>query len=117
MPLPSFISSHSLFYENVFFKEAMLLQFGFDFYWISEYRGYAYLPESNRFYLNPNREKLGNSYQVDFFVNARINRNFKLGLKMENLTAENYEPARMRIQDYGIPGRVYKISLSWALLN
>lgn len=117
MPLPSLISSHSIFYENIFFKNAMLLQIGFDFYWISEYEGYAYFPESNRFHLNNRDKKLGNTYQVDFFVNARINRNFKLGLKVENLSGENYIPSQMRIHDYAIPGVAYKINLSWALLN
>lgn len=117
LPLPNLVSKHSLYYENVFFKESMLFQTGFQFQWVDDYAGVGYFPESNRIHLLQTGSPLGDLKQIDFFVNARIDNRFRLSLKLENLTGNDYNLNDFRVNGYPIPGKVYKIILSWALVN
>lgn len=115
--LPSLLSTNTLYYQNLFFKGSMLFQSGFEFKWIDDYTAIGYFPESNRIHLLQKGERLGDIKQLDFFVNAKIDDRFRLSIKIENLTGNNYNLNDFRIDDYPVPGKVYKIILSWALVN
>lgn len=117
LPLPSFFSYHSLFYDNKFFKESLHLQFGVDVFVISKYTGYGYSPEQAQFYLNSSSQKLGNIQQLDVFVNFGITDNGRLFVKMENILEPSYSQTSERIYQYPVPGRALKFGLSWKMIN
>lgn len=118
VPLPSFSSFHSLFYENDFFKNSLNFQLGGDLAYIGEYGGYAYSPSLAQFYLrNENAAVLGNIIQLDVFVNLRIHKSARIFAKLENITGKPFSEESYRIENYPVPGRVLKLGLSWRMLN
>lgn len=117
IPLPAFSSFHSLYYQNVFFKQSLKMQFGFDLWVISDYQGYAYLPDNSQFFINPSDRRLGNIQQLDFFINMGITPNGRFFVKMENILSPNYDENNERIYLHPIPGRALKVGLSWKMVN
>lgn len=117
IPLPSLTTYHSLFYENIVFKKSLIFQVGADVYFISEYKGYAFSPSMAQFHLRNSNQNLGNIFQLDLFLNLRINKSARVFFKMENITANSFSEDTYRIQDYPIPGRTLKIGLSWRMIN
>src|SRR5690606_4436736 len=113
--LPSFLSNHSFYYQNVFFKKSLFTQFGFDVRYLGNYRGYGYFPESATFTLQNERE-LGDFAYLDVFLKIRI-QNARIFAKMENILGNQFKDDGMLINDYPIPGRVFKVGLSWAMFN
>ncbi len=117
IPLPDLFSYHSFYYENDFFKQSLDFQFGVDFYWVSEYQGYAYNPAIAQFHLNPNADPLGNIQQLDIFLNLGLSKAARIMFKYENILLPSFSEESYRIQDYPIPGRAMKIGLSWRMIN
>ena len=117
VPLPNFISYHSLYYENLFFKKSLLFQLGVDLFYIGKYDGYQYSPALAQFHLNNKTNGLGQTLQLDLFINMRVNKSFRILLKMENVNANSFSEKTYRVQDYPIPGRSLKVGLSWRMIN
>ena len=115
LPLPSIFTAHSFFYERSFFGKKLFTQLGSDIRYIGAYKGYGFFPESAAFTLQNERE-LGDFVYLDLFLNFRI-QHAKVFAKVENLLGDQFEPDGMMINNYGIPGRVFKIGLSWAMFN
>ncbi|NOG57969.1 MAG: hypothetical protein HND54_09575 [Bacteroidetes bacterium] len=117
IPLPSFYSYHSLYYQNYFFESKLKLQLGVDVFYIGKYNGYQYNPATIQFQLRDENKPLGNTTQLDLFLNLRIKKSAKIFIKMENVLQAPFDINSSRIQDYPIPGRVLKIGLFWRMLN
>ncbi len=117
IPLPSFISYHSLYYKNNFFEKKLHLEFGFDFYYIGKFQGYAYSPAAGQFHLRKGNQSLGNIQQLDVFLNMEVKENAVFFVKFENLLYDNFSTSTYRIENYPIPGRALKIGLKARLLN
>jgi len=117
LPLPQFLSFHSFYYENEFFKKSLKLQAGLDWYWISDYQGYAYDPSMAQFQLRGAGNALGNQGQLDLFLNLAINKSARIFIKMENILSNSFDEETYRIANYPIPGRALKYGLSWRMLN
>ena len=117
MPLPTLFSYHSFYFEKSFFEEALKLQTGFDFFYMSEYQGYAYSPALTQFHLRNGGSALGGSGQLDFFLNLRIEKAARLFFKVENLLNDQFEEDNFRVQGYAIPSRAFKVGFSWRMIN
>lgn len=118
IPLPNLLSYHSFYYEHDFFKQSLKLQAGVDWYWMSEYKGYAYDPSMAQFHLRgPGGAALGNQGQLDVFLNLAINKSARIFVKMENVLSNSFAEETYRIENYPIPGRALKYGLSWRMLN
>ncbi len=115
LPLPNYFSKHSFYYQNLFFKKSLLTQLGFDLTYLDAYSGYGYFPESAVMRLQDER-KLGGFAYLDVFVKIRI-QNVRVFAKMENLFGDKFKSDGMQINDYPIPGRAFKVGLSWAMFN
>lgn len=115
LPLPNYFSKHSIYYQNEFFKKSLLTQLGFDLNYIDSYKGYGYFPESAVMHLQDERSLAGFAY-LDVFVKIRI-QNVRVFAKMENLFGDRFKDIGMQINDYPIPGRAFKVGLSWAMFN
>jgi len=117
IPLPELYSYHSLYYQNRFFKDALKVQVGVDFYYISEYNGYAYSPALSQLHLRNGNQNLGAINQLDLFLNLQIKKSSRIFVKMENVLSNSYDENSERIQNYPIAGRALKVGFSWRMLN
>lgn len=115
LPLPSIFTSHSLYFVDSFFKNKLLTQIGSDLRFINSFNGFGYFPESSVFTLQEERD-LGNFVYLDLFLKFRI-QHVRVFAKMENLFGNQLKPDGMLINGYGIPGRVFKIGVSWTMFN
>jgi hypothetical protein len=77
------------------FKKAMYLQTGFVFNYFTNYYANDYNPVIGEFFVQ-NRKEIGNYPNIDFFVNARIQRTriyFKAEHFNSSLTGNNFYAA------------------------
>lgn len=119
LPLASLFSYHSFYFENSFFNQALTIQSGFDLYYLSEFGGYAYSPSLAQFYVSESsfNSNLGGSGQLDFFLNLRIEKAARLFFKVENILNDQFSEDNLRVQNYPIPVRAFKVGLSWRMIN
>jgi len=73
IPLPEFIGYSSFYFKRNMFKNALLLQLGFDVKYHSSVNGYAYMPALGAFYLQ-NNSIFGNYPNAGFYGVVKIKR-------------------------------------------
>ncbi len=71
--VPQLVTRNSLYYSGYMFKKALYLQTGFVFNYFTNYYANDYNPVIGEFFVQ-NRKEIGNYPNLDFFVNARIQR-------------------------------------------
>ena len=71
--VPQIVTRNSLYYSGYMFKKAMYFQTGFVFNYFTNYFANDYNPVIGEFFVQ-NRKEIGNYPNLDFFVNARIQR-------------------------------------------
>lgn len=71
--VPQLVTRNSLYYSGYMFKKALYLQTGFIFNYFTNYSANDYNPVIGEFFVQ-NRKEIGNYPNLDFFVNARIQR-------------------------------------------
>lgn len=113
--LPAYYTSHQLYYEGKLFRKALWLQAGVQARYVAAFRANAYMPATNQFFLQNERE-YGNYVWVDVFVNAQIDRFrfFLLGSHLnQGLSGANY----MLAPNYPMPDRSLKAGLCWMFFD
>ncbi len=113
--LPELYTSHQLYYEGKLFKKALWLQVGVQARYISAFKANAYMPATNQFYLQNQRE-YGNYVFADLFINAQIERFrfFVLASHInQGLSGSNY----MLSPNYAMPDRSIKAGLTWMFFD
>ncbi len=93
--VPNLVTRNSLYYSDYMFKKAMYLQTGFVFNYFSNYYANDYNPVIGEFFVQ-NRKEIGNYPNIDFFVNARIQRTriyFKAEHFNSSITGNNFYAA------------------------
>lgn len=90
--VPELVSRNTLYLTNYFFKKALLIQTGFILNYFSSYYANDYNALTSEFFVQ-NKKKIGNYPNLDFFVNAKIER-ARVFIKVEHfnasLTGNNY---------------------------
>jgi len=113
--LPTYYTSHQLYYEGKLFKKALWLQVGLQARYISSFKANAYMPATNQFYLQ-NKQEYGNYVFADFFINAQIER-FRFFILAshinQGLSGANY----MLCPNYAMPDRSIKAGLTWMFFD
>jgi len=109
--LPQLYTFHQLYYEGKLFKNALWLQVGFQARYISSFKANAYMPATNQFYLQNNKE-YGNYVFVDFFINAQIER-FRFFILASHLNQGLSGANYMLTPNYAMPDRSIKAGLCW----
>ncbi len=92
MNVPQLVTRNSFYYSNYMFKKAMFLQTGFVLNYFTNYYANDYNPVIGEFFVQ-NRKEIGNYPNLDFFVNARIQRTriyFKAEHFNSSLTGNNF---------------------------
>jgi hypothetical protein len=114
--LPDLTTSHSLYYENNFFKRALVAQIGTDVRYNSYNYGDAYMPATGQFYLQ-NSKLIGNYPVIDVFLNFRI-KSARMSLKYEHVNYRLFPGGvNYLVPNSPMPGRVLKLAISWRFLD
>ncbi len=115
LPLPDLSIYHSTSFEQTLIREILNMQIGFDIYYTTSYRGYAYQPATSRFYLH-NGRMLGNYPFLDVFINFKHKRT-RVFLKAEHLNARWLDPTYFTVLNYPRNERIFKFGVSWSFYN
>ncbi|MCX6275467.1 MAG: hypothetical protein NTV09_09705 [Bacteroidetes bacterium] len=109
--IPGLASHHSLYFEDIFFKNKLPIQIGFDVHYTSSYFSNAYSPAASVFYTQ-NSTKTGGYALVDFFVNFKI-KSARMFIKLQNagdnLVADNY----FNTPNFPMPGMLIQFGINW----
>lgn len=90
--VPEIVTRNTLYFTNYFFKKALYLQTGVSFNYFTKYFANDYNPVIGEFFVQRDK-KIGNFPNLDFFVNAKIQRTrifFKLEHFNSSLTGSNF---------------------------
>ncbi|HBX49578.1 MAG: hypothetical protein A2275_17870 [Bacteroidetes bacterium RIFOXYA12_FULL_35_11] len=111
IPLPDLIFFHSAFFKFNFFKAKLPTHIGFDVYYNSYYKGYAYMPATSVFYLQYQKKMGGHPY-IDFFIAAQ-RKKARLFFKLEHLSALMSKRNYYTVLNYPMNGFTMKFGVSW----
>jgi hypothetical protein len=93
--VPELVTRNTLYYTNYFFKKALFLQTGISLNYFTKYYANDYNPVIGEFFVQ-NQKQIGNYPNLDFFVNAKIQRT-RIFIKAEHfnssLTGNDYYSA------------------------
>ncbi len=113
--VPKLASNHSLYFENKFFKKALLLQVGADARYNSSYYSDGYIPATGQFFLQ-SAEQVGNKVYLDVFVNFQI-KTARFFIKMENVNGPTSGYTTNMVPSYPIPARAFKFGIIWQFFD
>jgi hypothetical protein len=112
--LPHFVSNHSLYYDDKWFKKVMNVQIGFDVSYFSSYYADAYMPALGQYYWQ-NKKKIGNYPYIDFFFNMKI-KHARIFFKTEHLNS-GLMGAYYLAPNYPAPDRSFKVGINWVFYD
>lgn len=113
--VPEFVSRNTIYYTNHLFKKALFLQTGITLNYFTSYLANDYNPVIGEFFVQ-NDKKIGNYPNLDFFVNAKIQRT-RIYFK-----AEHFNSALTGNNFYSAPNNPYRdftvrFGLIWNFFN
>jgi hypothetical protein len=111
-PLPSFYSTHQLYYANSVFKKAMDINFGLDIRLINDYRGGQYQPVFGTYHLSDTN--LPFFPAVNLYLMARIS-TFRVILMMENFSQSFVSEHNFDVINHPQFGSKFRFSVQWLL--
>lgn len=113
--MPNHIVNSAIYYQGNLFKRALQLQIGFNVQYYNAFNGLAYMPATNMYYVQTNKE-VGNYPFVDFFLNARI-KPVRFFIKIDHLnqgfSGNNYYLTPGYLQN----DRAFKFGLNWLFFD
>ena len=109
--LPGFIGDLSVYYTKDLFKQAAILQTGFDMRYNTSYFANAYMPATKSFYLQ-NEKKIGDYIYANVFLNLQIKR-ARLFLKYQNLGSLAQDYRYYTVPSYPMQDHGFRFGLSW----
>lgn len=109
--IPEFVGDASVYYTNDLFKQAAILQSGFDFLYNTSYFAYAYMPATRSFYIQDQKE-IGNYLYANAFVNLQIKR-ARLFLKYYNLGFLFGDYWYYSVPSYPMQDGGFRFGVSW----
>jgi len=80
--VPDFVTRHSLYYEDHWFKKALYLQTGFTYNYFTSFQANAYDPVLAESFVQ-NEVELEGFHRLDYFFNAKVDQT-RIFLKLEN---------------------------------
>jgi hypothetical protein len=126
LPLPGMAMFHSLSFNQTLFAKALHFNLGYDLYYYSKYKAYAYEPILGVFHTQ-DRQQTGNYPFVDLYLNFKVKRTlfyFKyehVNQLVNPLNDNNnqilYGRSYYTTANYINPGRVLRFGITWMFLN
>ena len=109
--VPEFIGDLSVYYTKDLFKQAAILQTGFDAVYNTSYYAYAYMPATRSFHIQNNKE-VGNYIYADIFLNLQIKR-ARLFLKYINVGSLFQDYSYFTTPSYPMKDSGFRFGISW----
>ncbi|WP_426091086.1 putative porin [Flavobacterium sp. DSR3-2] len=113
--VPEIVTRNTIYYSNYLFKKALFLQTGISLNYFSSYYANEYNPVIGEFFVQ-NEKQIGNHPNLDFFINAKIQRT-RIYFK-----AEHFNSALMGNNFYASPNNpsrdfTIRFGLIWNFFN
>ncbi|SFE20149.1 putative porin [Flavobacterium xueshanense] len=113
--VPEIVTRNTIYYTNYLFKKALFLQTGISLNYFSSYYANEYNPVVGEFFVQ-NEKQIGNHPNLDFFINAKIQRT-RIYFK-----AEHFNSALMGNNFYASPNNpsrdfTIRFGLIWNFFN
>ena len=113
--VPEIVTRNTIYYTNYLFKKALFLQTGISLNYFSSYYANEYNPVIGEFFVQ-NEKQIGNHPNLDFFINAKIQRT-RIYFK-----AEHFNSALMGNNFYSSPNNpsrdfTIRFGLIWNFFN
>lgn len=113
--VPEIVTRNTIYYTNYLFKKALFLQTGISLNYFSSYYANEYNPVIGEFFVQ-NEKQIGNHPNLDFFINAKIQRT-RIYFK-----AEHFNSALMGNNFYASPNNpsrdfTIRFGLIWNFFN
>ncbi len=115
LPLPELSIYQSAWFEQTLISDILVMQVGFDIWYNTRYRGYAYQPAFSGFHLQDERQ-LGNYPYLDVFINFKHKR-LRVFFKGEHLNAGYPDHDYFSVLHYPRNQQMFKLGLSWSFYN
>jgi hypothetical protein len=113
---PTLMSYHSLYMNLSLFEGSLVNQFGFDFYYNTDYYAMRYMPVTRAFYLQEDFTTK-NFMLLDAFLNAKIKRT-RIFLKYENILGLVLDVRQhYYIPFHPLPESMFKFGISWMFFD
>jgi len=108
------------YYTSDFFafslaRKVLSIEIGFDLYYYSRYKGYAYMPSYGMFY-HQDVKKIGNYPYVDVFLTAKLKRT-RFFVKYEHVNSGLLEKNCFHVLHYPMPEARFRWGLSWTFYD
>ncbi len=113
LPDLSYYTSNYISFTVV--KNALSAQLGFDLYFYTRHRAYAFAPSAGIFY-NQNVMELGNYPYLNPFLTAKLKRT-RFYLRYDHPYAGLIKKNYFHVLNYPMPGRVFRFGLSWTFYD
>ncbi len=112
--IPKFVSYHSFFYENIFFKNVLKTRFGFDIRFNTSYYLPKYSPAISQFYLKY-EEKSSYYPELNIFADFQIKR-ASIFLKYINILSF-LEKNKFSVINYPLNESSFRVGVLWNFYN
>lgn len=109
--MPNFSCYSSDFFAFSLAKKVLTVEVGFDLYYYTGYKGYAYMPSSGMFYHQDIR-RIGNYPYFDAFLTAKLKRT-RFFVKYDHFNAGLIDKNCFNVLHYPMPGGTFRWGLSW----
>ncbi len=110
---PTYLSRHSLYFENLLFNNNLDIQIGLDYTHMNEYRGLAFSPFNGQFV--PSNNPVAFYPLLDGFVNTKIDQ-FRVFFKFENIASFFLDQnINYHIEDYPLFDFKFRMGIRWLL--
>ena len=109
--IPNFSCYSSDFFAFGLAKKVLTVEVGFDLYYYTGYKGYAYMPSSGMFYHQDTR-KMGNYPYFDAFLTAKLKRT-RFFVKYDHFNSDLMGKNYFNVLHYAMPGGTFRWGLSW----
>ncbi len=113
--MPNFSYYTSDFFAFRLAKKVLTLEIGFDLYYYTKYKGYAYMPASGMFYHQDIRE-IGNYPYFDAFLTAKLKRT-RFFVKYDHVNSGFMGKNYFNVLHYPMPGGTFRWGLSWTFYD
>ncbi|MBI4646122.1 MAG: putative porin [Bacteroidia bacterium] len=119
LPLPQIVFYNSTaFYHNFKFKLTggnLETQAGFDLYYNSKFMGYEYIPATNQFIVQ-NEKEIGGYPYIDPYVSLKLKR-ARFFIKFSNINALFMKHSYYTVLHYPMNGFMLRYGISWAFYD
>jgi hypothetical protein len=109
--MPNFCGYSSDFFAFGLAKKVLTIEIGFDLYYYTAYKGYAFMPSSGLFY-HQDKRKIGNYPYFDAFLTAKLKR-VRFFVKYDHANSGFMGKNFFNVLHYPMPDARFRWGLSW----